>query len=153
MTDMEMALMANIAVDMQDNKVDEVLDKIRAEIKEHQRTMMPVIPVQEVFEIIDKYKGISMLNEEVKKYRELSGDTNPNTPISRIGGYLDGYEKALEQEPKTGQYEKHIDHTDCLWYGSGDCPVTCSQYRDGWNDAMDYIFKNGKGYQPYRHDD
>ena len=56
------------------------------------------------------------------------------------------------QEPKMGQYEKHIDHTDCLWYGSGDCPVTCSQYRDGWNDAMDYIFKNGKGYQPYRHD-
>ena len=60
--------------------------------------------------------------------------------------------KALEQEPKTGQYEKHIDHTDCIWYGSDSgCPVTCSQYRDGWNDAMDYIFKNGKGYQPYRH--
>ena len=39
-----------------------------------------------------------MLHEEVKKYRELSRDTNPNTPISRIGGYLDGYEKALEQE-------------------------------------------------------
>lgn len=57
------------------------------------------------------------------------------------------------QEPKTGQYEKHIDHTDCIWYGSNSgCPVTCSQYRDGWNDAMDYIFKNGKGYQPYRHD-
>ena len=36
-----------------------------------------------------------MLNEEVKKYRELSGDTNPNTSISRIGGYLDGYEKAF----------------------------------------------------------
>ena len=53
-------------------------------------------------------------------------------------------------EPKTGQYEKHIDHTDCIWYGSDSgCPVTCSQYRDGWNDAMDYIFKNGKGYQPY----
>jgi len=57
------------------------------------------------------------------------------------------------QEPKTGHYEKHIDHTDCIWYGSDSgCPVTCSQYRDGWNDAMDYIFKNGKGYQPYRHD-
>lgn len=38
-----------------------------------------------------------MLHEEVRRYRELSGDTNPNTPISRIGGYLDGYEKALEQ--------------------------------------------------------
>lgn len=40
-----------------------------------------------------------MLSEEVKRYRELSGDNNPNTPISRIGGYLDGYEKAMEQEP------------------------------------------------------
>jgi hypothetical protein len=54
-----------------------------------------------------------MLNEEVKKYRELSGDTNPNTSISRIGGYLDGYEKALEKThwipvserlPKAGEY-------------------------------------------------
>ena len=60
--------------------------------------------------------------------------------------------EALEQEPKAGQYEKHIDHTDCIWYSNrkSRCPVTCSQYRDGWNDAMDYIFKNGKGYQPYR---
>ena len=59
--------------------------------------------------------------------------------------------EALEQEPKTEHYEKHIDHTDCIWYGSDSgCPVTCSQYRDGWNDAMDYIFKNGKGYRPYR---
>lgn len=60
---------------------------------------------------------------------------------------------SVTPKPKTGQYEKHIDHTDCIWYGSDSgCPVTCSQYRDGWNDAMDYIFKNGKGYQPYRHD-
>ena len=57
----------------------------------------------------------------------------------------------LEQESKTRQYEKHIDHTNCIWYGSDSgCPVTCSQYRDGWNDAMDYIYKGGKGYQPYR---
>jgi hypothetical protein len=60
---------------------------------------------------------------------------------------------ALEQESKTDIYEYHTDHTDCIWYGNDSgCPVTCSQYRDGWNDAMDYIFKNGKGYQPYRHD-
>ena len=58
--------------------------------------------------------------------------------------------KALKQEPKN-KYEYHIDHTDCIWYGNDSgCPVTCSQYRDGWNDAMEYIFKDGKGYQPYR---
>lgn len=58
-----------------------------------------------------------MLHEEVKKYRELSGDTNPNTSISRIGGYLDGYEKALEQTrwipvserlPKAGEYVEGV---------------------------------------------
>ena len=61
--------------------------------------------------------------------------------------------ETLEQESKTDKYEYHTDHTDCIWYGNDSgCPVTCSQYRDGWNDAMDYIFKNGNGYQPYRHD-
>lgn len=45
-----------------------------------------------------------MLNEEVQKYRDLSGDDNPNTPISRIGGYLDGYERALEQCQRTGRW-------------------------------------------------
>lgn len=52
--------------------------------------------------------------------------------------------------PSAYNYEYHTDHTDCIWYGSNrGCPVTCSQYRDGWNDAMDYIYKGGKGYQPY----
>ena len=66
MTDMEMALMANIAVDMQDNKVDEVLDKIRAEIesidtvKELDDSHMVIIKYRqmikdEVLEIIDKH--------------------------------------------------------------------------------------------------
>lgn len=48
------------------------------------------------------------------------------------------------------EYEKHIDHTDCIYYPEHTKVATCSQYRDGWNDAMDYVFKNGKGYQPYR---
>jgi hypothetical protein len=56
------------------------------------------------------------------------------------------------QEPDERKYEYHTDHTDCPWYISGEeskCPVTCSQYRDGWNDAMNYIFRNGDGYRPY----
>ena len=58
----------------------------------------------------------------------------------------------LAEKPQKG-YEYHYDHTDCIWYrvgGKVKCPVTCSQYRDGWNDAMNYIFKNGEGYKPYR---
>lgn len=51
------------------------------------------------------------------------------------------------------KYEYHYDHTDCIWYrpeARNRCPVTCAQYRDGWNDAMNYIFRDGKGYRPYR---
>jgi len=52
------------------------------------------------------------------------------------------------------KFEYHYDHTDCIWYhdGKGRYPATCSQYRDGWNDAMLYIFKGGLGYRPFRRD-
>lgn len=56
-------------------------------------------------------------------------------------------------QPDQSKYEYHYDHTDCIWYrpkARNRCPVTCSQYRDGWNDAMNYIFRDGKGYRPYR---
>lgn len=54
-----------------------------------------------------------------------------------------------------GKYEYHYDHTDCIWYrpeARNRCPTTCAQYRDGWNDAMNYIFRDGEGYRPYRRD-
>ena len=59
------------------------------------------------------------------------------------------------------KYEYHYDHTDCIWYrpeawyrseARNRCPATCAQYRDGWNDAMNYIFRDGEGYRPYRRD-
>lgn len=56
-------------------------------------------------------------------------------------------------QPDASKYEYHYDHTDCIWYrpeARNRCPVTCAQYRDGWNDAMNYIFRDGKGYRPYR---
>lgn len=58
-------------------------------------------------------------------------------------------------KPNEHKYEYHIDHTDCIWYrpeARNRCPVTCAQYRDGWNDAMNYVFRDGKGYRPYRRD-
>ena len=57
--------------------------------------------------------------------------------------------------PIKSKYEYHYDHTDCIWYrpeARNRCPSTCAQYRDGWNDAMNYIFRDGKGYRPYRRD-
>ena len=58
-------------------------------------------------------------------------------------------------QPETEKYEYHYDHTDCIWYrpeARNRCPTTCAQYRDGWNDAMNYIFRDGEGYRPFRRD-
>ena len=68
---------------------------------------------------------------------------------------LEILENLPSAQPETGKYEYHYDHTDCIWYrpeARNRCPVTCAQYRDGWNDAMNYIFRDGKGYRPYRRD-
>ena len=68
-------------------------------------------------------------------------------------------DKVLENvpsaQPELEKYEYHYDHTDCIWYrpeARNRCPTTCAQYRDGWNDAMNYIFRDGKGYRPFRRD-
>ena len=56
-------------------------------------------------------------------------------------------------QPAADKYEYHYDHTDCIWFRPGErsrCPSTCAQYRDGWNDAMNYIYRDGKGYRPFR---
>lgn len=67
--------------------------------------------------------------------------------------------EAIEQlppaQPDENKYEYHYDHTDCIWYrpeARNRCPTTCAQYRDGWNDAMNYIFRDGEGYRPFRRD-
>lgn len=68
MTNNEMALMANIAVEMQKNEVNEVLDKIRVEIKGKYRIVLKDTPkddwavrwndcLDEVLEVIDNYKS------------------------------------------------------------------------------------------------
>ena len=72
--------------------------------------------------------------------------------IGTVKQLLEGLPSA-QPEPK--KYEYHYDHTDCIWYrpeARNRCPATCAQYRDGWNDAMNYIFRDGKGYRPYRRD-
>ncbi len=66
MTGNEMALMANIAVDMQDKKVNEVLAKIRAEIENKYESIPDTFHHYEtgftdalewVLSVIDKYKA------------------------------------------------------------------------------------------------
>ncbi len=96
-------------------------------------------------------KSASELKSELCEECPIYGQTGSDHCFEDSLQYVIGM---LEQEPISDKYEYHIDHTDCIWYGNDSgCPVTCSQYRDGWNDAMDYIFKGGKGYQPYRREE
>ena len=82
---------------------------------------------------------------------QIGQEVNVHFKDSMVAKGVVKEEKVGKWIPVSEKYEYHIDHTDCIWYGSDSgCPVTCSQYRDGWNDAMDYIFKNGDGYRPYR---
>ena len=75
--------------------------------------------------------------------------------LGAVAECLDEIEDLPSTQPNLGKYEYHYDHTDCIWYrpeARNRCPTTCAQYRDGWNDAMNYIFRDGKGYRPYRRD-
>lgn len=84
----------------------------------------------------------------------VTGRQNAELVAATIGTFADRIKALPSAQPDASKYEYHYDHTDCIWYGDGSnkCPSTCSQYRDGWNDAMQYIFCNGKGYRPYRRD-
>ena len=99
---------------------------------------------------VKEFKHIPGVNdaEYIKKLEELQEIDK------RISSKAVAKIKMLSAQPDASKYEYHYDHTDCIWYGDGSnkCPYTCSQYRDGWNDAMQYIFCNGKGYKPYRRD-
>lgn len=80
MTSNEMALMASIAVDMKDKEVDEVLDKIRAEIEhvidntydstDHDKSLYNGAykdGLYDALDIIDKYKAESKPHESESK--------------------------------------------------------------------------------------
>ena len=105
-------------------------------------------------DLISRQEAISELMEWVEK--------EENKSWSRFKGlfHWTGIKAMLECLPSaqsdSNKYEYHYDHTDCIWYrpeARNRCPVTCAQYRDGWNDAMNYIFRDGKGYRPYKRDE
>lgn len=52
------------------------------------------------------------LNYEMARYTELTGQDGTKVPISRLGGYLDGYEKGREDER-----EKVIDEVEKILNG------------------------------------
>lgn len=91
------------------------------------------------------------MSDREKVITELKAYINYPEPLCSI--VKDAIELLKERFPDENKYQYKIDHTDCIWYSDGEdvsCPVTCSQYRDGWNDAMDFVFKGGRGYRPYK---
>jgi len=69
MTSNEMALMASIAVDMQKNEVNEVLDKIRADVKRITPWDKTALSMKlGVLRIIDKYRKPSPSGGADKEY-------------------------------------------------------------------------------------
>lgn len=97
--------------------------------------------------MLDKEKIIRFIEEEISVCESVDqGYRTIDLPALR-----DILALLKEQIPDSSKYQYKFDHTDCIWYrdSRSKCPVTCSQYRDGWNDAMYYIFKGGKGYSPY----
>ena len=80
MTSNEMALMANIAVDMQKNEVNEVLDNIKAEIQENinynkkMNYQGIVAGLLLTLNIIDKYKESKNNNEYFMPIQSLTCD-------------------------------------------------------------------------------
>lgn len=75
-------------------------------------------------------------------------------PRDDYKGIMEYIDEVPSAQPES-KYEYHYDHTDCIWFrpeARNRCPSTCAQYRDGWNDAMNYIFRDGQGYRPYRRD-
>ena len=99
-------------------------------------------------DLIDRQAAIDALNKL---------DVSDGVGISSIACCVqESAISAIQHLPSAQyKYEYHYDHTDCIWYrpeARNRCPSTCAQYRDGWNDAMNYIFRDGKGYMPYRRD-
>lgn len=117
-----------------------------------------------------RYNGELVLKTKTEYMRDCNGVYIPDCYILSTGEKFWGGMKSLEDFKAKfnslevdavdaelcidkSKYEYHYDHTDCIWYraeAKNRCPVTCAQYRDGWNDAMNYIFRDGKGYRPYR---
>lgn len=98
-------------------------------------------------DLIDRQAAIDAINKAFERVFAWDG-TSP------LGDKV--LENVPSAQPDPEKYEYHYDHTDCIWYrpeARNRCPVTCAQYRDGWNDAMNYIFRDGKGYMPYRRDE
>lgn len=128
---------ANGGNDMDKNEVLKILETAKDKNGE-----VPMRLVRQAFEKLPELcEGTISRDGAINKVCKL--------PSVGIRNYvsLEAVVKTLDEmppaEPDQSKYEYHYDHTDCIWYrpeARNRCPGTCAQYRDGWNDAMTYIF-------------
>ena len=115
----------------------------------------PVSEAQHANQIVQSTDTISRRDAIEAIFNEplCESGMKERTAIAVVLAIYEKIKSLPSAQPDLGKYEYHYDHTDCIWYrpeARNRCPVTCAQYRDGWNDAMNYIFRDGKGYRHYR---
>jgi len=108
-------------------------------------------------DLISRQAAIDAIEEYADRLQMVDWKENPGVPYKAyaLNWCINTIRDLPPAQPDLGKYEYHYDHTDCIWYQSearNRCPATCAQYRDGWNDAMNYIFRDGEGYRPFRRD-
>lgn len=77
-----------------------------------------------------------MLRDEVEQYTNLTGEDGWHVPIMKVGAFLDGYNRGLEQEPKTGH-----------WIVEPNCWLRCSECGEHYPHTSIYETK-GSNYCP-----
>jgi len=121
-------------------KIIRAIEKAKKQSEEYAQDRI-IVPFKEADMIL------SLLKEQEEQIK------NRDESLEKAREEIEWLRRMLkDQEPDASKFQYKYDHTDCLWYrdSRSKCPVTCSQYRDGWNDAMIFVFKNGAGYSPYK---
>lgn len=83
-----------------------------------------------------------MLNEEIHRYTELSGNNAEHESIQKIGAYLDGYDKGVAdvRENINREYDEWC--TDCKEYDKE--RHCCPRWNKVIRDTMDEIRQNAE---------
>lgn len=66
-----------------------------------------------------------MLRDDIERYSKLTGENGWGVPLSRVGAYLDGYNKGLEVVDKIRAEIMQLD------YDTGDILEIIDKYKEG----------------------
>lgn len=81
--------------------------------------------------IVHTEKGYPMLKSEIIEFEQLSGENAEITSISRIGGFLDGYHKAMENQKWIPCEKKMPKAEEKVWIQTQSGKACFAMYEDG----------------------